>query len=466
MQKGDGSMNTTEETEFDYQAHMDENSPDSGEIQRGTRAREKRREAAKARVSQQNQLSRVLEKIQEIAEKSADGDYIYRGEPEYYPKVSSSLYRNYEEVQAEHFNIEVVQKEILEAAKRYTSETDDFEILTELQHYGGATNLIDFTSDFHVALFFACDGSDFIDKDGRVILKKTKEINGQVKFPKNPRNRVIAQKSILVQPLNGFIIPDHVINIPKDLKPPIRSHLRKYHGISTETIYNDLHGFIKYQKNDQRAHTELYIGRIDQSENRSEQAIRHYTEAIKLNPQMARAYYNRGNASSDLRDYEEALKDYSKAIQLDPEYSDSFFNRANANADLSRFQEAVADYDEAVRLGSENALFNKGNVLVFLGRFDDALQCYRESEMKEIGSEGATKNRKALERVTNMIYNQEYITETCEESNCVSVRIAGFTSKIEDISFQGRVGNTGNFPGGEGFSGGEGFVVRVAPKNT
>ena len=30
----------------------------------------------------QNELNRVLEKIQEIVEKSADGDYIYRGEPE------------------------------------------------------------------------------------------------------------------------------------------------------------------------------------------------------------------------------------------------------------------------------------------------------------------------------------------------------------------------------------------------
>ena len=39
------------------------------------------------------------------------------------------------------------------------NESVDFEILTELQHYGGKTNLIDFTTDYLIALFFACDGS-------------------------------------------------------------------------------------------------------------------------------------------------------------------------------------------------------------------------------------------------------------------------------------------------------------------
>lgn len=38
-----------------------------------------------------NNLSAIFEKIQEIPTKSNDGDYIYRGEPKRYQKVSSSL---------------------------------------------------------------------------------------------------------------------------------------------------------------------------------------------------------------------------------------------------------------------------------------------------------------------------------------------------------------------------------------
>ena len=158
---------------------------------------------------QDDRLSKVLEIIREIAEKSASADYIYRGERKHYGKVSSNLYREYvDKIEAEHFDIEIVQKEILDKAKQYTQETD-VEILAELQHYGGKTNLIDFTTDYNIALFFACDGS--YNEDGRVIFKGIEAIEELVKRPRSPENRVIAQKSVFVQPPQGFIEPDDVI---------------------------------------------------------------------------------------------------------------------------------------------------------------------------------------------------------------------------------------------------------------
>ena len=165
----------------------------------------------------QDDLSVILEIIREIAEKSASGNYIYRGEPECYDRVSSNLWRKYG-IEEEDFDIEIVQKEMLSDAKRHighlphiedrpqdfradpaavldvdeedADETINFEILTEIQHYGGKTNLIDFTTDYFIALFFACEGHD--DKDGRVILQKTEEIKDMTKHPRNPRHRVVA----------------------------------------------------------------------------------------------------------------------------------------------------------------------------------------------------------------------------------------------------------------------------------
>ena len=102
----------------------------------------------------QSELSRISEIIRAIENKSENSDYIYRGESKHYEKVTSSLYREYIDVEAEHFDLEAVQAEILSEAKKYTHKTDGFEILAEIHHYGGKTNLIEFTSDYLVALFF------------------------------------------------------------------------------------------------------------------------------------------------------------------------------------------------------------------------------------------------------------------------------------------------------------------------
>ena len=86
--------------------------------------------------------------MEEVVCKSAkrDGACVYRGEPECYPVVSSGLFRQFCPDSAnEAFDIARVEQEMAETARQYTTLTDDNEILTEIQHFGGATNLIDFT---------------------------------------------------------------------------------------------------------------------------------------------------------------------------------------------------------------------------------------------------------------------------------------------------------------------------------
>src|SRR5207253_7584466 len=41
-------------------------------------------------------------------------------------------------------------------------------------------------------------------------------------------------------------------------------------------------------------------------------------QAIALNPSLAEAYYNRGNALRALKRHEEALTDYDKAFEINP----------------------------------------------------------------------------------------------------------------------------------------------------
>ena len=70
-------------------------------------------------MSSQNDLSQIKKIINEIEEKSADGVYIFRGEHRSsHTKVSSTLYRDFDGIDG--FNIEKIQKEMLNGAKKHT----------------------------------------------------------------------------------------------------------------------------------------------------------------------------------------------------------------------------------------------------------------------------------------------------------------------------------------------------------
>ena len=364
----------------------------------------------------------IREKVSEIERKSANGDYIYRGEPEtheghpYYGKVSSSLWREYG-IEGENFDIEIIQREMLNGAKKHIGdlpqdfridlivslnapqeESDkiiDFEILTEIQHYGGQTNLIDFTTDYFIALFFACDGHH--DEDGRVILQKTADIHNMMEHPRNPRHRVIAQKSVFVRPPKGFIEPSEndIVIIPGNLKQWILQNLRKYHNISTETIYNDLYGFIRHQGIHGGAYTQFYRGfaslergykatTITEKQEWYAEAINHYTQSIELDPNQITVYNNRGLAYIELRDYNSAINDFHRAIGINPNYADAYNNRGVAYVRQGEHHRAVHDYNRAIEFNYVLAYFNRGEALLHLGEWEKAKSDLTTAEEKGI----------------------------------------------------------------------------------
>ncbi len=348
------------------------------------------------------QLSDIRSIISQIEEKSADEDYIYRGEPEHYEKISSNLYRQYAEIEVDGFNIEIVQGEILAEAEAYSPETDDpLDILTQIQHYGGKTNLIDFTTDYLVAIFFACDSSESLKKDGRVILlPKTEELTNWIEKPRNPRHRVIAQKSVFVQHPQGFFNPDDliIVNIPADLKLSLLEHLQKYHDLSTNKIYNDLHGFITNQSIHESAYTEFHRGlsyyiKGDQAENPEEKqeayqkAILHYTKALELKPDIPEGYNNRGNAYRDKGEIDKAIKDYNMAIESDSHDAVPYNNRGVVYLNDGELDKAIRDFSKSIECDPEDAnaynnlgvaYFEKGDIDKAIKEYSVAIELYPE----------------------------------------------------------------------------------------
>lgn len=292
-------------------------------------------------------LPRVLAVVGELARKADDGNYLYRGEPECYPQVSSSLYREFGESDTEYFDIETIQREILDEARRFAKQLDeDDEILDLLQHYGYPTNLLDFTTDYNIALFFACDGQP--QEDGRVILLKRSRY--PFREPQSPENRVLAQKSHFVQPPKGYIEEYDTVIIPSESKGPMLNYLRTGHGLAATTLYNDIHGFIKFRRIHESAYAEFYAGvaRINQEE--YDKAIERFSQAIRLNPSYWEAYGKRGTSYKQKGKYVLAIQDYCKAIDLNSRYADAYANRGATYWRLGEFECAHQDYNRALEL--------------------------------------------------------------------------------------------------------------------
>ena len=131
--------------------------------------------------------------------------------------------------------------------------------------------------------------------------------------------------------------------------------------------------------NDLAARAWLSVGYLVRDES-PENSIAAYNEAIRLKPDYAQAYNNRGNVKGLLERHEEAIADYDEAIRLKPNYAEAYYNRGNAKGRLERHEEAIAAYDEAIRLKPNyaEAYYNRGNAKGRLERHEEAIAAYDE----------------------------------------------------------------------------------------
>jgi tetratricopeptide (TPR) repeat protein len=105
------------------------------------------------------------------------------------------------------------------------------------------------------------------------------------------------------------------------------------------------------------------------------EALASYDRAIALKPDAAETYYNRGLALQDLKRPEDALASYDRAIALKPDFADAYNNRGRALRDLKRPEDVLASYDKVIALNPDytEAHNNRGIALRDLKRPDDAL---------------------------------------------------------------------------------------------
>ena len=381
------------------------------------------------------QIRGLMAEIVDKSSKRSDA-CVYRGEPECYPLVSSGLFRKCPDSRNEVFDVARAEEEMLAGARRYTALAEDEEILTEIQHFGGATNLIDFTDDYLVALFFASVENE--RSDGRVVLHWPEL--GTVLRPKHSMNRIVAQKSVFVRPGRGFIVPDdrnETVCVPSDLKGSILTFLERFHGISKTTVYSDIHGFIRHQIPSRSRYARTFSeslsklrpdpirslppldewrwicadliymrhayhqrGMVYEDDEDSlfffghlgalgpttrygchlntEEIVALFTQLIENRQdaiEMGEAYCRRAEAYLYQGAADLAVRDFAEALERDPALPEAYHGRGNAYRHQGKLDCAMADLEEAMRLKPRMAapLIDRGNMHRERGSLEQAI---------------------------------------------------------------------------------------------
>jgi tetratricopeptide (TPR) repeat protein len=105
-------------------------------------------------------------------------------------------------------------------------------------------------------------------------------------------------------------------------------------------------------------------------------AVGKFSESIALS-ETAVARLERGNAYKNLRQDEQALADWSRAIELDPNLAAAYAARGTYYRTAQEHRLALADLDRSIQLApSVDGFFQRGQVYVALGQYDQAIQDY------------------------------------------------------------------------------------------
>lgn len=345
-----------------------------------------------------------------------DGQYLFRGVSKHTYKLEASAYRRLSEKERNNPNkLLKINRELIDKARllghdqkdgRYLS---DLELLAELQHFGAATCLIDFTRSAQIALWFACQQSSTGEANGKVFAVRSDdpalfrtitpelvtEENIEYFFqedergkcplyqwqPKQQNNRVIAQQSV-------FIFGDSEIAsaaecvILKSSKLEILDSLDNSANITEASIYPDFDGFAR-----QHAQNKPYIepniqgylqrGTEAHLEGKLDDAIVYYTEVISLDPATftaANVYSIRGYAYYQKGDLDNAINDYTNTIQLNPDDPYLYSIRGSAYRMKGDFDNAISDANVAVHLkpGLAEAYGIRGGAYYQKGDFEKA----------------------------------------------------------------------------------------------
>lgn len=149
-----------------------------------------------------------------------------------------------------------------------------------------------------------------------------------------------------------------------------------------------------------------------------------FSEVVRLKPDYAVAYYNRGMSYNDEGDYDRAIADENVAIQIRPDFPAAYCVRGIGYHLKGDYDEAIANFNESIRLKPDyaEAYNNRGIAEALKGDYGKGIADLRESIRLKPDYVNAYNSLAWLlavcpnPNVRNGVKAVEYATKACELS--------------------------------------------------
>jgi len=171
----------------------------------------------------------------------------------------------------------------------------------------------------------------------------------------------------------------------------------------------------------------INLGTVLLNEGKTEEAIKHFTETIRIRPTLTLSYNKRGLAYAKLGQYKKAFDDFDTIIYLKPDYADAYASRGHIYQQLGQHQKAVEDFSQAIRLMPDNALlyFNRGNSSIYLRDYRKALDDLNRAIALDPTLYDAYNNRGFVNlNMGNITAACADAQKACRLGNCATLKMA------------------------------------------
>jgi len=133
------------------------------------------------------------------------------------------------------------------------------------------------------------------------------------------------------------------------------------------------------KKSPEKARPHFNLGLLLAHRGKIDEAIRYYTEALRIDPDYEAALINLGSYLVERGKIDKAIHIFTKAIQVNPSNFGTHLNLGHALIKSGKLKQGILHYKKALQINPDftEAHYNLANILQKQGKHDKAIEHYR-----------------------------------------------------------------------------------------